>query len=205
MPAASGDDGGDDGPRHEFDGSQQARCWRSLGAWALAFASPWIALVLYSLQAALPSNPLNLPAQRPLLGYGRQLLPEGWAFFTRDPREADVLLFRRAGDGWERAEVGSYAQAKFAFGWSRRPRAQGLELALLLASTTKEDWRPCTAISDCLAASRAEPISIPDRSPVPTLCGQVALVKANPVPWAWARHVGADHRAESVVFLSVQC
>lgn len=206
MGVSSGHAKGDDPQRRGFDDEQMSRHRRRLGAAVVLFAMPWVGLVLYSLQAALPTNPLVLPGQRTLGRYARQLLPEGWAFFTRDPKGADILIFRRgAGGQWEPAQIGSYAQPRFAFGWSRRPRAQGLELALIVANTTEEDWQPCTTITDCLAASPAAAISIPNRSPVPTLCGQMALISAKPVPWAWARHVGDHHRPESVVFLSVRC
>lgn len=183
-----------------------ARRYRRLGAAAVLFALPWMALALYALQAALPANPLALPAQHAVVLPVRQLLPEGWSFFTRDPREADVLIFHEdAAGGWRPAHLGSYAQAKYAFGWSRRPRAQGVELGLILARLTDADWRRCGKLDDCLAPSPAAEISLVNRSPVPTLCGHLALVSAKPVPWAWAHRLGQDHRPEAVVFVSSQC
>lgn len=183
-----------------------ARHWRRLGVGVVLFALPWLILVLYGLQAALPTNPLALPAQRELVKVARQLMPEGWSFFTRNPQEADILIFkRRIRGGWKPEQIRRYAHLKHAFGWSRRPRAQGLELGFITTSLKGEDWQPCKALADCLHASSPTVITIPNPSPIPTLCGNLAMVSASPVPWAWARTMGQFHHPERVVFLSIQC
>ena len=199
--------GAPDAEGHPSDLRADRVRWRKLGAGAIVLAAPWVVLLCYSLQAALPSNPVKLPAQHRLLLFARQVLPEGWSFFTRDPREKDVLLFTRSPERrWGSAHVGPYARPRWVFGWSRRPRAQGLELGLLLASVTKDDWRPCDAIDACLGSAEGSPsVVVENISPVPTLCGDLALVSAEPVPWAWARNLGRFHQPQSVVFVHAEC
>jgi antimicrobial peptide system SdpA family protein len=182
------------------------RRWR-LGLAGLLFAAPWIVLAWYSLQAAFPANPLTLPAQHRLLPCARPILPEGWSFFTRDPREADILIFRLSdGGGWQSVRSGPYAQWRHAFGWSRRPRTQGLELGIILATLTRADWHSCRTTEACLAETlHAEAIVVSNPSPVPSLCGKLALIKASPVPWAWARNLGRFHQPEAVAFVVSGC
>ena len=51
-----------------------------------------IGIFIHVLLSSLPFNPtsINLPAKRLITG----IAPQGWAFFTRNPREAQVILYK---------------------------------------------------------------------------------------------------------------
>ncbi|HSP17291.1 MAG TPA: SdpA family antimicrobial peptide system protein [Thermoanaerobaculia bacterium] len=153
----------------------------------------WSGALLSITVTALPYNPLTL---QPREDRGiKTLMPEGWGFFTRDPREPDLIVFVQSGQTWRKLRNMPISSAANSFGIDRFPRAQSVELAMLLHEVDEDAWRRCSeAVSTCLRG--ASPIPIVDRSPRPTLEGTLALVRQEPIPWAWSAN------AESVVMPS---
>src|SRR4029434_6535737 len=106
---------------------------RSLGAHALLLAIMWGTLFVYSIHGALPFNPLKLPFERTLMV--TRFVPQGWAFFTRNPRE-ERLTLQQVLPGGQLAPLSRspHARPDNAFGLDRRSRSQGVEIGLLLAA-----------------------------------------------------------------------
>ncbi|MBG6137752.1 SdpA family antimicrobial peptide system protein [Longispora fulva] len=143
-----------------------------------------VLLVAYVLHAALPASPLHLPG--PDTTTVRDLVPQGWAFFTKSPRGKDALVYRHDDDGtWHDLGPGPLAQPKHLMGLDRAPRAQGTEVALLLARVSPDAWRDCDrAPSACLSEATAA-TTVANGSNLRTVCGDVGLVTQAAVPWAW--------------------
>ena len=141
--------------------------------WMLAFA--------FVASAALPYNVLSpgLRAERWL----RLVLPEGWGFFTRDAREPDLLIARKHGDRWLLEPP--HASASHAFGLLRLSRVLPVEASQLIAAASSS-FSPCQ-LKDLEACIERAPLQrVPSDVQRPFLCGDVALVRRAPVPWAWA-------------------
>ncbi len=132
----------------------------------------WAAVFCYSIHVQLPFNPMRLPFESkvPIVA----ILPQGWGFFTREPREPNVQAFTRR-DGRPLLTDSNAGPSNF-FGLSRRPRALGVELGLILSSIREEQWKKQTT-----------PLTIHNPTPEPTLCGNLTLVRRPPLPWAWSR------------------
>ena len=159
---------------------------RRLGLLALGLLLGWSTVALYALHAALPPNPIKLPfAERLDM---RLLLPEGWAFFTRDPRDERMMPFQRGPGGeWERASRTPNFQARNSFGIDRAARAQGGELGLLLSEARDTRRMDCEdAPTVCLERAPVA-LRLHNSSPNPTLCGSLGLVFQKAIPWAWSR------------------
>jgi antimicrobial peptide system SdpA family protein len=159
----------------------------------------------YAVHAPMPANAVSLPYESSMRSWVRQLLPEGWAFFTRSPREADVAPVIRTGHGrWRDALLGPHAEPRNAFGFARRSRAQGVELGMLSGSLRKDAWTDCRGPVDaCL--ERATAVGVANTAPAPTLCGAVGLVSRPPVPWAWSRSSREITMPARVARLEVSC
>jgi antimicrobial peptide system SdpA family protein len=142
---------------------------------------------LYGLHAVTGFNPLRLPNEKSV--DIQSWAPQGWKFFTRDPREDWTLLFARRADGtWVDASAGPNFQVGSLFGLSRAPRAQGIEMGTLLYGFRPNQWRPCTRTPvECLPDVPVQSRVVRNRTPRPTLCGDVAIVLQQQIPWAWAR------------------
>ncbi len=147
----------------------------------MLLAIGWGACALYSLHSVFPHNPVSLPGEDAL-----QLprwLPEGWGFFTRDPRASDPLLYQEEAPGrWIRLEV----RAGPSFLWlGRSARAQGFELNALLSQVSETTWLACQeAPVRCVEKANASLVA-GNPAVSPTICGNVAFVMQEPVPWAW--------------------
>lgn len=140
--------------------------------------------VAYVLHAALPASPFTLPG--PPAGTVRALVPQGWAFFTKSPRSRSAEVFRHRPDGgWRDITAGTRARPRSLMGLDRTGRAQGTEVAMLIAVVPERSWRDCERRpTDCLAEA---PVAhtIVNRSTHHSVCGEVGIVLQDVLPWAW--------------------
>ncbi|MFE1926450.1 SdpA family antimicrobial peptide system protein [Streptomyces asoensis] len=166
----------------------------------------WAVAIAYVVQEQLPKNVLSLPGQTKARHTVTNMAPQGWAFFTKSPRDAEIVPYKKSADGWERASLTPHSSPHNAFGLDRRSRAQGVEIALLLSAAQKDDWHACTSgRTRCLAGYGAPARHLDNRSPRPTLCGTVGLLQEKPTPWAWRDLVAEAHTPEQVMVLEVRC
>ena len=160
----------------------------------------WSATVVSITVAALPYNPLTMPfgQERGI----KMFVPEGWGFFTRDPREPDLIVLTKSTGSWRILRNMPIASAANAFGIDRYPRAQSVELAMILHGVSDADWKGCSvAVETCLDRTAAIPVT--DRSPYPTLRGTLGLVKQEPIPWAWSANSDMVVMPSAVVVVNV--
>lgn len=163
---------------------------------------------LYDVKAHVPANILALPGRAASVEVMNSLLPQGWAFFTRSPREAGLRVYP-VRDG----ALGGHAQPANAepgnlFGLDRDSRSQGTEIGLLNAAVPDEAWVACEGPRDvCLPAALEAALagdlpSIVNTSLVQTICGPVVLSGEEPTAWAYRDLV--DDRWRSVEYAAVE-
>jgi antimicrobial peptide system SdpA family protein len=179
---------------------------RKLGAVAIGLAMAWSLLILYAVHIELGVNALDLPFESTIKPPLQAVIPEGWGFFTRDPREARLLPFRNESGVWLAANEGPNGEPWNALGFNRAARAQGVELGVIETAIPSEAWKPCSAeIADCFD-KLSTPTTVTNPIPNPTLCGDVGLAKRNVLPWAWASSVSDETGMPSnVVRLKITC
>src|SRR5260370_35793078 len=151
---------------------------RFLGGVALMLAITWSVLTLYAVHIELPVNALDLPLESSIKSNLQALIPEGWGFFTRDPREARLLPFIRQAGAWRTANEGPNGEAWNAFGFNRAARGRGGEMGLPELTLPPDAWKGCNAeIPGCLHKT---PPAIPARnpSPAPTPSGSGGMSQA---------------------------
>lgn len=168
---------------------------------AVAVGTVLAVLILYTAHASLPPSAVELPfAGKPIF---RSVLPQGWGFFTRSPREAFPVAYRVGPSGqWEEAALG--ARSNYLGGFGRRSRVQNIEMGLLLNASGAE-WQPCDGeVSACLHAIGAMAI-VANPSPSPILCGDIGFVMREPIPWAWYRSAETVQMPTKTLRLNVTC
>lgn len=164
----------------------------------------WLVVFSYSIHAAMPFNPIKLPFAEKI--QIRMFITQGWKFFTRNPREEDIKVFVNEGDSrWVSALVGPNASPSNFFGIKRDSRTQGIEIGLISTSIRNDQWSDCKEkLADCFTnATFAGNISNPTAKP--TLCGEVILVRQQPVPWAWSRSRKEVVMPSKLVAVNVLC
>ncbi len=165
---------------------------QKFAALLLSLGGVSLAVGLYTLDASTGYNLNDLPLEREI---GISVwLPEGWAFFTRDPREEAVRVYVRSRDGeWANAIEAPLGAWSNALGLNRKPRRQNVEQGLLLATLPQEGWTSCVSTELALCLDRVDPtVTFTNPSPVGTLCGEIAVVRQKPVPFAWITGKGRD-------------
>ncbi|MCB5182000.1 SdpA family antimicrobial peptide system protein [Streptomyces antimicrobicus] len=166
----------------------------------------WSVIVLYAVQEQVPKNVITLPAQTKVKHTVVNIAPQGWAFFTKSPRDPEVVPYKKTPDGWQALSLTPHASPHNAFGLNRESRAQGVEIAMLLSAAQKSDWRDCTDSSEtCLANAGNVSRRLTNGTPHPTLCGTVGLLQERPTPYAWRDLVATSHSPERVMILEVTC
>lgn len=174
---------------------------RGLAAGALCLL--WVLVGLYSLHASVPSTVIGLPGQQ--RDAVRTLLPQGWHFFTRDPREPDLFVVAPRDDGWTEVDLGPNGEPEHAFGMSRAPRAQLLELGSLQTQLLAREWHDCPTVpADCLRGI-SEVHEVTNRAQHQTLCGDLVFVLQEPVPWAWAGDGAQIQMSSQLIRVNVRC
>ncbi|WP_353945227.1 SdpA family antimicrobial peptide system protein [Streptomyces sp. HUAS MG91] len=175
--------------------------------WIGIVTAVWAVAALYVAQAFLPPNVIKLPGQKPFRQVALVVAPQGWAFFTKSPREPVHVPYRQRADGsWADARISPHAKPSNAFGLDRASRSQGIEGALLVHKDGIH-WNDCSDPSspeECLKGARlSAPITNP--SPSPSLCGRAALVEVKPVPFAWRDLMEGTHSVERAAVWDVTC
>ncbi|MFF4159236.1 SdpA family antimicrobial peptide system protein [Streptomyces sp. NPDC001678] len=173
----------------------------------LAVVIVWSVAVLYVAQVHVPKNVLSLPGQKQVRATVANVAPQGWAFFTKSPRDVEVLPYRQAAaGGWASLALTPHSSPHNAFGLDRASRSQGIEISLLLNLAEKKEWKECgeNDLADCLANARPSR-KVRNPSPEPTVCGRVALVQEKPVPWAWRDLVDERTTPERYLAMDVTC
>ena len=176
---------------------------RTLGLSVLCLVTGWIVLGLYALHPVLPFNAVPLPLEQKVLI--SRWLPQGWNFFTRDPREPAERFYLRDGDGsWVDATLGPNMSRPSLFGLGRRARAQLVESAILIYDIPAREFHECHgAVEHCLEGIDSDRV-VANPSPEPTLCGTIGFSFREPVPWAWARS-SAQSTTTRVLRIKVKC
>lgn len=174
-----------------------------LGLFALLLVVGWTILAFTAIHGTLPYNPLRAPLAQSIKV--SIWAPEGWAFFTRSPQVMRTSVFEEENGKWVSASLGPQARPSNFFGMNRTSRAQGVELGLLTADLQPGNWRSCD--QDPIVCLAGAPIvgTFKNRSPHPTYCGKVGIVRQRPVPWAWQQSADKIIMPSHVVVLREEC
>lgn len=159
----------------------------ALNAVSLLLMFLWVAAGVFFLAASVRDSPL-LP---PKLIRQAQLahFPQGWAFFTRSPREPELTVFRQAASGWSAVNMRNASWGTF-LGLKKGGAVNGIELGAVAEQIRDWDemkiaWQPLLpSYPEIADASYA---TVKNDTRIRSFCGEALLVLQEPVPWAWAR------------------
>lgn len=120
------------------------------------------------------------------------VLPEGWAFFSKSQRDPLVTPFIKDESG-VLVSVSKFpsTQAEYLWGVSRNARAQGVEIGYLASQVPASEWHKCESrqAAECIEELDSRPGFNPTRvnnpSPLNPTCGDVYLIENEPVAWSY--------------------
>ena len=166
--------------RIELEGATLSKVMRLshiIGSTALGVAIGL--LFLQILQSELPTGVLRIAV--PFGRVVRQLLPQGWSFFTRDPRESRFVFVTRDIKGHHLIGPTSILDV-VGSGFSRRGRRRNAELVASLNGKRDLNWVRCAEeyLPSCLATKQ-----VTSRSSV---CVDTFVVRYSQVAWQRAAY-----------------
>lgn len=133
------------------------------------------------------------------------ILPEGWAFFTRDPQERTQHIYRRTDAGWARA-IPTNADPVYMFGIKRTQRVHEMEFGSLVAQVPPQRWRSGRfTMRGPTDQEFTSPVLVQNRARRPTLCGDLVVIRRERMPWAWSRSRETVGMPSTSAALRVRC
>lgn len=175
-----------------------------LGRLVTVMAAVATVLVLYVVQAALPAAAFALPGVS--RSKVKSLMPEGWSFFTANPRATPTIPYGLGRDGqWHSLGAGVMSEPDDLFGLNRTQRAQGTEIALVLDGVPSTSWSSCSiSPQTCLSELRLQG-TLRNSAVHKTLCGDVGFVRQEVLPWAWRSGSKSTTMPSQVLRVAVTC
>jgi len=135
----------------------------------------------------------------------RTYFPQGWAFFTRDPQLDRSTPFSLVDGEWIDVSRGRNAQPRFLLGLNRESRLSELDSSAILALVPEEyEWEECErGQSDEACIAGSTPLDVEAQRTDQPLCGDVAVILREPVPFAYGTRV--DTMPGRVARLDISC
>jgi antimicrobial peptide system SdpA family protein len=151
-----------------------------IGSWAAA-----LVLAGFTVFSFMPYNTIKIP--EPIQIKIWQLAPEGWGFFTKSPRDPEMLVYHIQKTQPQLINIASTFSLEYAFGLNRDGRSQGIEIDQIISELQiPKLWLPCKHdLKNCVQKAPSHRVS--NTSHIKTICGDIAFVEQKPVPWAWKR------------------
>jgi len=171
--------------------------------WAFILVSIFLVSMLFlSILSALPTTPFT-PSQEKKI-YFSQILPQGWGFFSKNPRDEYIKVFDKNEEptvSWPNMRVSNL------FGIDRKGRGQGTELALILNDIPQKNFKACdTTVKLCIEDIKMQKSErIMNRTPEPTLCGEQFISINTPIPWAWSKSTDSKTQKVKIAKVNLVC
>lgn len=157
-------------------------------------------LVVYTIfLAAVPETTVEINAvQRVRL---IDIAPEGWAFFTRNPKEENAMLYRLdVKKGLVKASDIAGAFKNF-MGLDRHERLMWKEFSGFSRYIKPENYVRINGdiYSNKTMIDTMIAYKVPNDAKYPLLSGTYIIKQAMPVPWAWAKLPGVNEMVETKI------
>ncbi|GAA1471666.1 SdpA family antimicrobial peptide system protein [Corynebacterium felinum] len=145
-------------------------------------------VIIVQMWAWLPASELYGSKARSKVLAVRTFTVQGWAFFTKSPREKRTIGFVRVPetDTWEPIARGPNLSLQYFFGLNRSARLTEVDTELLTNLIPEQNWKECdnvTHFEKCVPESPS--ITIDNPTTNPQICGDIVMTKSEPVPWAY--------------------
>lgn len=151
----------------------------------LFLATLWVTAFfgLISATSGYTSLKLKSKTNRHLLS----LTPQGWGFFTRNPREENIIMYKFD----EKDSVVKITDKNFSFnnyfGLSRKQRYEAIQMSALLSDIKEEEFVKCNEISVQNCDINKVIISNNTKNKNNYFKGTYFLKKEKAIPWAWSK------------------
>jgi len=147
-----------------------------------------------------PFNPTILPER--YRAFSIKFTPQGWGFFTRNPREQSLSVYQKVGANWVKKTV---PNIYFKMGAGRDMRMQGAELGSLLQMVSTQRWKNYRQGEFAIQADSLPSLTLVNKYMHPSLCGEIVVKSQEPLPWAWSKDGKDNFMPYRLLKLNIDC
>ena len=163
-------------------------------------------VVLLQIVAWLPVRDTGGKDVRIISSSGRLVTMQGWAFFTKSPRDDILIPYTKEQEEneWNFAARGPNVQARYIFGLNRESRLTEFDVRALTNAVDEQGWIDCEDTSKFERCIKNEvPHNVVIKQYDPKLCGLTVITRSPPIPWAYRN--ATTGMPGKVLYLNVQC
>lgn len=159
-------------------------------------------LIFYIADGSLGYNTIQINKSFNKLAFA--ISPQGWGFFTRNPREPLIDLYAISDDQIKKVSIPN-ASLKYFWGFNRGMRVSSSQIAYFMDQIPRDKWifdhthKPDSIIQNTI------PFTVLNDFSYPFHCGKFLLAKTERIPWAWSKHREKIKMPRSVVVIDVTC
>jgi antimicrobial peptide system SdpA family protein len=159
---------------------------KSIVVYFLACFVFWLSILSVLMISSLPETIITMRQLDKIRATA--MVPEGWAFFTKNPREENIVLFNKQGDKWKLKTIRT-GSSENLYGLNRNSRMGSQELGMILLNLGEPNWKNIKGkINDpanllILDTMKAKEVVTISRYPL--FSGVYVVQQAGLVPWAW--------------------
>jgi antimicrobial peptide system SdpA family protein len=158
----------------------------------------FVSVITVIILSSAPLTPMTMSYSKSSTIY--KIVPQGFAFFTRDAREPVVLFYEKNNNEYNLLNHSS-ADPDNMFGLLRSSRRTNIEIAHILSKIKDENWQECPQGKRCNADSV---ITIVNDFPSATLKGDYVAKMTTPIPWAWSKSKHEIIMKHKLIEISIQ-
>ena len=148
----------------------------------IALILGWLVGCVIVICTSVGFTPFRLKASNKINAF--QMIPQGWGFFTRDPREDKLIVYRKSDNSLTKITQPNFSIENL-FGLSRRGRMRQLQLGNLILPYYRY-MQPCER-KDPLECAPDSIFSVKSVFHKSMLKGEYLIVKQATLPWAWSK------------------
>ncbi len=130
--------------------------------------------------------------------------PQGWGFFTRNPKEPLIDLYKIKDDKIKKISIPN-ASLKYFWGFNRGMRISSSQIAYFADQIPEDRWIYDPSYKADSIIQVSTPFNVLNDFSYPVHCGKLLLVKTQRIPWAWSKHREKIKMPRSVVIIDVAC
>ncbi|WP_157693510.1 SdpA family antimicrobial peptide system protein [Pseudarthrobacter equi] len=154
--------------------------------------------------AVSPNSVFHPPGMAGVKEGVSKVIPQGWGFFTKSPRDPFLLVYSGKEEARELLQMPT-VKAENYFGLSRYGRAQPVELANIVNTIEPDTWSKCGPTTQGCLEIDSPAVEVRNEKHAPTLCGSLTVVEVVPTPWAYRDLTDARYQADRVLRIEARC
>lgn len=158
-----------------------------------------LSLVVTIFLSSISYNPIRyqFPNQKKVLSF----IPQGWAFFTRSPREAQILVYQIENNKIKNLEISRHSSPMNCFGFNRKQTYKMNELQFIIDQFEPKDyttisWNYIEDLQGEIPTKLHRVSSIFKHSLLKNK--EILLVMQEIVPWAWSSNSNLKMPAKAI-------